>query len=236
MDRTDDKTSEHREAKTKHRPRYTPILRTVLCNRWILVRSSDLIQLMNVTQVRIVRISRHRLFLELLHVPIVVRHDIITVIFLRHVLLLKLMLMVDRRVTIHDSKLLILAENVADAERGSGDRGRQHSNAFSSNVDDSCEYSNDELHFPMLTFQTHARSVRKSCFVVARRRQILRFHRCPRKEQCHSNNSRDLRLEEARYSAMKLAKKRFTTFGRRARTTIIPQLPTTDSSTVVHFN
>lgn len=150
MDRTDDKTSEHREAKTKHRPRYTPILRTVLCNRWILVRSSDLIQLMNVTQVRIVRISRHRLFLELLHVPVVVRHDIITVIFLRHVLLLKLMLMVDRRVTIHDSKLLILAENVADAERGSGDRGRQHSNAFSSNVDDSCEYSNDELHFPML--------------------------------------------------------------------------------------
>lgn len=137
-------------AKQRHRPRYTPILRTVLCNRWILVRSSDLIQLMNVTQVRIVRISRYRLFLELLHVPVVVRHDIITVIFLRHVLLLKLMLMVDRRVTIHDSKLLILAENVADAERGSGDRGRQHSNAFSSNVDDSCEYSNDELHFPML--------------------------------------------------------------------------------------
>lgn len=137
-------------AKQRHRPRYTPILRTVLCNRWILVRSSDLIQLMNVTQVRIVRISRHRLFLELLHVPVVVRHDIIAVIFLRHVLLLKLMLMVDRRVTIHDSKLLILAENVADAERGSGDRGRQHSNAFSSNVDDSCEYSNDELHFPML--------------------------------------------------------------------------------------
>ena len=150
MDRTDDKTSEHREAKTKHRPRYTPILRTVLCNRWILVRSSDLIQLMNVTQVRIVRISRHRLFLELFHVPVVVRHDIITVIFLRHVLLLKLMLMVDRRVAIHDSELLILAENVADAERGSGDRGRQHSNAFSSNVDDSCKYSNDKLHFPML--------------------------------------------------------------------------------------
>lgn len=150
MDRTDDKTSEHREAKTKHRPRYTAILRTVLCNRWILVRSSDLIQLMNVTQVRIVRISRHRLFLELLHVPVVVRHDIITVIFLRHVLLLKLMLMVDRRVAIHDSELLILAENVADAERGSGDRGRQHSNAFSSNVDDSCKYSNDKLHFPML--------------------------------------------------------------------------------------
>lgn len=129
--------------------RCTSILRTVLCNRWILVRSSDLIQLMNVTQVRIVRISRHRLFLELLHVPVVVRHDIVTVIFLRHVLLLKLMLMVDRRVAIHDSKLLILAENVADAERGSGDRGRQHSNAFSSNVDDSCKYSNDKLHFPM---------------------------------------------------------------------------------------
>ena len=113
------------------------ILRTVLCNRWILIRRGDLIQLMmNMRQVRIVSVSRHhRLLLELLRVPIVIRHDVVTVIFLWHVLLLELVLM-DRRVAIHDSELLILAENVTDAERGSGDRGRQHSNAFSRNVSD----------------------------------------------------------------------------------------------------
>lgn len=81
------------------------ILRTIFRNRWILIRRSDRIQLMNVAQVRIVSVCRHRaLFLELLHVPIVLLHDrIVTVILLRHVLLLQLVLMMHGRIAIHDS-------------------------------------------------------------------------------------------------------------------------------------
>lgn len=122
------------------------ILRTILRNRWILIRRSDRVQLMNVAQVRIMRVRRHRaLFLELFHVlPIVLLHDrIVTVILLGHVLLLQLVLvMMHGRIAIHDPQLLILAKNVADTERGSG--GRQHSNAFLTKY----VHTNDvELHF-----------------------------------------------------------------------------------------
>lgn len=102
---------------------------TILGDRSLLIRWNHLAQLVNVIKIRIMLVVGYRLLLKFLNFPIVLRHRVVWIIVLMHVLLLCLILVM--RVAIHDAELLIFVEDVANAE-GSRYWRRQHPRAFCS--------------------------------------------------------------------------------------------------------
>lgn len=105
---------------------WNKVILTVFSNRSLLIRRYHLTQLVNVVEIRIMLIIRHRLILKFIHFPIVFWDNVVWIIFLMHMLLSLILMM---RVTIHDAELLIFTENITNAEWSRHRRG-QHSKAF----------------------------------------------------------------------------------------------------------